>query len=138
VPNRLANNSLLEGLVFGARAADGMTAPLRTANLRESDVVAWPSAIRRPPTIDVPSADDVRTVMWQHCGLLRDGRGMEQAITRLEAWHALIGAAPRRMPTASSAGCGRCTVGLMIARAALRREEAAAATFARTFRIATT
>src|SRR6266550_8027446 len=42
--NRLASNSLLEGLVFGARAADAMTQPLRPAQLRasgSSDVVTW-------------------------------------------------------------------------------------------------
>jgi L-aspartate oxidase len=88
-------------------------------------VVAWPSDIRRPPTIDVPSADDVRTVMWQRCGLLRDGRGMEQAITCLEAWHALIRAAPASRDADREFRRVRSivTVGLMIARAALRREE---------------
>jgi len=123
--NRLASNSLLEGLVFGARAADAMTEPLRAPSLRETDVVAWPSDIPCPPMIDVPSADDVRTVMWQHCGLLRDGRGMEQAITCLEAWHALIAAAPASRDADREFRRVRSivTVGLMIARAALRREE---------------
>src|SRR5205823_5679244 len=82
--NRLASNSLLEGLVFGARAAEAMTEPLRVAKLRPSDVITWPPDNRRPPTIEIPSADDVRALMWRHCGLLRDGRGMEAAITRLE------------------------------------------------------
>ena len=101
--NRLASNSLLEGLVFGARAADAMTQPLRPAQLRSpgsSDVVTWSRDVRRPPTIEVPSADDVRGVMWRHCGLLREGRGMEQAITRLEAWYALVGGA--RTPPAAA------------------------------------
>jgi L-aspartate oxidase len=125
--NRLASNSLLEGLVFGARAADAMTQPLRPAHLRasgSSDVVTWSRDVRRPPTIEVPSADDVRGVMWRHCGLLREGRGMEQAIARLEAWYALVGA---RTPPAAALELHRVrsivTVGLLIARAALRREE---------------
>jgi L-aspartate oxidase len=126
--NRLASNSLLEGLVFGARAADAMTQPVRAAQLRSlisSDIVTWPRDLRRPPTIQVPSADDVRGVMWRHCGLLREGRGMEQAITRLEAWYALVSAA--RTARAADQGFRRVssilTVGLLIARAALRREE---------------
>ena len=125
--NRLASNSLLEGLVFGARAADAMTQSLRPAQLRASgpsDVVTWSRDVRRPPTIEVPSADDVRGVMWRHCGLLREGRGMEQAIARLEAWYALVGV---RTPPAAAPELHRVrsivTVGLLIARAALRREE---------------
>ena len=126
--NRLASNSLLEGLVFGARAADAMTQPVRAAQLRSlssSDIVTWPRDLRRPPTIQVPSADDVRGVLWRHCGLLREGRGMEQAITRLEAWYALVSAA--RTARAADQEFRRVssivTVGLLIARAALRREE---------------
>ena len=49
--NRLASNSLLEGLVFGARAADAMTEPLRAASLRATDVVdAGRLTVRRPPS----------------------------------------------------------------------------------------
>jgi len=123
--NRLASNSLLEGLVFGARAADAMTQPPRTASLRASDVVAWPSGARRPPSIEVSAADDVRALMWRDCGLLRDAHLMQAALTRLEAWHAIVRTVP------ASRLCDRefrrvrsiITVGLMIARAALRREE---------------
>jgi aspartate oxidase len=80
-------------------------------------------------------------VMWQHCGLLRDGRGMAQAITCLEAWHALIRAAPASRDADREFRRVRSivTVGLMIARGArCAARRAAAATFARTFRIATT
>jgi L-aspartate oxidase len=123
--NRLASNSLLEGLVFGARAADAMTAPLRAARLRESDVVAWATDARRPPSIEVPAVDDVRALMWRNCGLLRERHGMQAALTRLEAWRALVHGAPasrladrefRRVRSIVS-------VGLLVARAALRREE---------------
>ena len=88
--NRLASNSLLEGLVFGARAADAMTEPLRAACLRASDVVSWTPDARRPPTSSSRAADDVRALMWRNCGLLRDGHGMEAALTRLEAWHGIV------------------------------------------------
>jgi len=123
--NRLASNSLLEGLVFGARAADAMVGPLRAARLRESDVMTWPPDVRRPPSIDPPSADDVRGLMWRHCGLLRDGRGLDQVIARLDAWHALVRTAVQVRGTDRGLQRVRSivTVGLMIARAALRRTE---------------
>jgi L-aspartate oxidase len=123
--NRLASNSLLEGLAFGARAADAMTAPARAARLRHAEVVTWPPNARRPPTIEVPSADDVRGVMWRHCGLLRDGGGMADAIARLEAWYGAVRAArtARRADHEFRRVSSIVTVGLLIARAALRREE---------------
>jgi L-aspartate oxidase len=123
--NRLASNSLLEGLVFGARAADAMTDSLRKACLPESGAVTWPPAARRPPSIDVPAEDAVRALMWRNCGLLRDGHGMQAAITRLEAWHALVHAAPPSRVAEREFRRVRSIVGvgLMIARAALRREE---------------
>ena len=123
--NRLASNSLLEGLVFGARAADAMTEPLRAASLRASDVVSWTSDARRPPSIEVPAADDVRALMWRNCGLLRDGHGMQAALTRLEAWQGIVRTAPASRVADREFRRVRSivTVGLMIARAALRREE---------------
>jgi len=123
--NRLASNSLLEGLVFGARAADAMTAPARAARFGHAGVVAWPRDVRPPPTIEVPSADDVRRVMWRQCGLLRDGDGTADAIVRLEAWYAAVRAArsARRADQEFRRVSSIVTVGLLIARAALRREE---------------
>jgi L-aspartate oxidase len=122
--NRLASNSLLEGLVFGARAADAMTAPARAAQLRHADVVTW-TPVARPPTIDVPSADAVRGLMWRDCGLLREGCGIEQAIASLERWYTSVRAA--RTARVANHDFRRVssivTVGLLIARAALRRQE---------------
>jgi L-aspartate oxidase len=123
--NRLASNSLLEGLVFGARAADAMTEPIRAADLRRSTLVEWPPDTRRPPSIQMPTAEDVQGVMWRHCGLLREGRLIEQALTRLDAWHALVRNAPadRRTDAQFRRVSSIIAVGLLIARAALRRQE---------------
>jgi L-aspartate oxidase len=123
--NRLASNSLLEGLVFGARAADAMAAPISGARLPPTRVVEWPLDGRRAPTIQMPTAEDVQAVMWRHCGLLRDGRRIEESITRLEAWYALVrAAAPDRITDPQFRRVASIVaVGLMIARAARRREE---------------
>jgi len=123
--NRLASNSLLEGLVFGARAADGMREPLRAARLRGADVIAWQPDARRAPSIDAPAEADVRALMWRNCGLLREGHGMQAAITRLEAWQAVVrhASSSRADDQAFRRLTSIVAVGLMIARAALRREE---------------
>jgi L-aspartate oxidase len=123
--NRLASNSLLEGLVFGARAANAMTGTACAANLHRSTLIEWPPETRRPPSTQFPTAEDVQGVMWRHCGLLREGRLLEQALTHLEAWHALVRTAPAARATDPQFRCvsSLVSVGLMIARAALRREE---------------
>jgi len=119
--NRLASNSLLEGLVFGARAAKAMSAPLSDAELETSRVVAWRDDTRCHPNCDVPGIDAVRDLMWRCCGLIRSGVGLQQAVSQLEAWRAAI------MTSSADDDFRRgrtiVTVGLMIARAALRRQE---------------
>jgi L-aspartate oxidase len=60
--------------------------------------------------------------MWRHAGVLRERRALDRAVARLEGW---VGALTRART------CGHqfsrvdslATVGLLIARAALRREE---------------
>ncbi|HTI43571.1 MAG TPA: L-aspartate oxidase [Vicinamibacterales bacterium] len=123
--NRLASNSLLEGLVFGARAAYAMTEPLRCAKLRTQEVVSWAEGSRPVSGIDLPSSDDVRALMWSNCGLLRDRGRMETAIAQLETWHSLVQHAPESSISTREFRRLRSivTVGLLIARAAVRRQE---------------
>ena len=69
--NRLASNSLLEGLVFGARAAESMREE-RDAAVEE---IPEQSAIREGNAPLPPVEDVIRGLqqqMWEHAGLLRD------------------------------------------------------------------
>ncbi|MET4638179.1 L-aspartate oxidase [Mycetocola sp. 2940] len=83
--NRLASNSLLEGAVFGARAARA---------LDTDDVSAWPApprpvvTIARNPVSDAPpfSRAELQRVLWDAAGLLRDGAGLQHAAAILDAW----------------------------------------------------
>jgi L-aspartate oxidase len=132
--NRLASNSLLEGLVFGARAARAMLLPARAAAARPAHTVdvAAPHGSVRPPTEDA-----VRDLMWRHVGLLRDGAGLEHANATLACWWSALRAAGTLPNGAVPNGADRrqrrleaiVTVGLLIARAALRREESRGAHF---------
>ncbi len=116
--NRLASNSLLEGLVFGARAGEAMKSGVRP-----------PFGHLRVPGLDLAPADgrigdltptgitaaDARVVMWEHAGLFRTAEGLRTALRRL-------GAPTPREETS-------ITVGRLIATAALRREESRGAHF---------
>ena len=120
--NRLASNSLLEGLVFGARAADVMKGTTARAVLaaEPDEPFSQPDA-----GTTVPSASDVRDVMWRDAGLVRSRSGLAPLVQQLSSWRAAVS----RARTTSTGDrelrrvASLVTVGLLIARAALRREE---------------
>jgi L-aspartate oxidase len=137
--NRLASNSLLEGLVFGARAADAMQQPPRAAAARADRVPAAsaearslfqpspaPAAAggaRRVP--DLMTSDAVRALMWHSAGLFRSRRSLADAVARLDSAYEGDRAAVESTPLDSDAWrrFNLLTVAHLIARAALRREE---------------
>jgi L-aspartate oxidase len=132
--NRLASNSLLEGLVFGARAAMAMQEAPRAASLKPDRVWARSLGLearslglaeslsdsRQPAPGPQPlTRAEIRDLMWRRAGLFRDRAGLEEAVATLEAASAVVhpdtpdGQSLRRLTTVSR----------LIARAALRREE---------------
>ncbi|MCC7031660.1 MAG: L-aspartate oxidase [Acidobacteria bacterium] len=125
--NRLASNSLLEGLVFGARAAAAMQ-ERPYAGALAAQVRDWTDApadvLGDPAGPGAPGEDEIRRLMWDAVGLVRDGRGLEQAVTTLSSAIATLDTPP---PDGASEADWRrrslVTVGWLIARAALRRAE---------------
>ena len=119
--NRLASNSLLEGLVFGARAAQAMIAPLQQAQPFASGTELVPFSA----AADVPDAGRVRNLVWRHAGLVRTRGELQSAAAQLDGWRAAICRAREASPCARDLHTldSLVTVGFLIARAALRREE---------------
>ncbi|HEV3217457.1 MAG TPA: L-aspartate oxidase [Vicinamibacterales bacterium] len=126
--NRLASNSLLEGLVFGARAGQAMAGSASTAKLpapvfREASTSAATMPERRMPPLD---EEDIRALMWKSVGLFRDRDSLLEAVDLLQSQQAAL---ERRL--ADNPGMGHeawrlaslITVAALIARSALRREE---------------
>ena len=86
--NRLASNSLLEGLVFGARVARAL-ARERSAASHPLNAGAW-----APPTARAPHREPgrmlppavrrrIRTLMWKLAGVVRSASGLAEAVDRL-------------------------------------------------------
>jgi L-aspartate oxidase len=120
--NRLASNSLLEGLVFGARAAEAMRGPVERSSLCRAPE---PVTLRAPGSSLPARSDDVRDVMWRHVGLVRTREGLEDAVARLGEWSSAVEhvLASRSMDRDHRTLASLVLVGLLIAIAALRRQE---------------
>ncbi len=122
--NRLASNSLLEGLVFGARAAEAMQGPRHTPESKPDRVLAGEAeaAPAGELTLDIP---EIRDLMWRNAGLFRTGRGLQEAFNRLSAAYDVA----RRTIEARASDAAEwrrfnlLTVARLIAGAALRRQE---------------
>lgn len=129
--NRLASNSLLEGLVFGARAAEAMAGPLKDAALFARLPPGYGEAARRAtgakatPKPCVPDPFEVRDLMWRHAGLVRSQADLELAVFTLDAWRSVVVDAREAAPADRELRrvANLVTVGSLVARAALRRTE---------------
>jgi L-aspartate oxidase len=135
--NRLASNSLLEGLVFGARAGraavtdhsedtfactdetlvaeranDGGQGEKKNADADADRAVEASAA--RVGEIALAVKKRVRRLMWERVGILRSRQSLMRALTEFEQ----IGRARLRQPSRNF-----LTVATVIARCALRREE---------------
>jgi L-aspartate oxidase len=129
--NRLASNSLLEGLVFGARAGEAMVRWRKDGDWPRSTTLLPSTFDVRRATRDVSSLDRidvsaVRELMWRSVGLFRDGARLALAVHELDArWRAISSVLDDGVVTDRDGilTASVLTVGRLMARAALRREE---------------
>jgi L-aspartate oxidase len=125
--NRLASNSLLEGLVFGARAAKTMREELREGGhhaAAEHPHVQPASDNAAASTSDV--VQQIRDLMWREVGIVRTGSQLKRAIHELqklrEGW-------PQPMNRAGCEAANIHQVAMLIAKSALAREESRGAQY---------
>jgi L-aspartate oxidase len=133
--NRLASNSLLEGLVFGARAAGSAAEYARRMS---------PTGKIAPPPSPSPSRGEgkgegeivldrekllnsLRRLMWMRVGIIRNRDGLLSALAQLEKWEErLKGRCQTRRELEIQ---NMVTVGRLVATAALQREHSLGAHF---------
>jgi L-aspartate oxidase len=115
--NRLASNSLLEGLVFGARAGEAAAQDSGQWSVVSGQIGGNASVDvlgDARSAISTAVKKRVKRVMWERVGILRDRESLQRAISEFE-----------QIEKASLSTSSRnfVTLALLVARAALWREE---------------
>ncbi|CAN5391146.1 L-aspartate oxidase [soil metagenome] len=85
--NRLASNSLLEGLVFGHRAALALAEEAKTAKRKPlGDVPDWDvgtAAMSEEAVVITQNWDELRRLMWNYFGIVRSDSRLRRAGRRI-------------------------------------------------------
>jgi L-aspartate oxidase len=112
--NRLASNSLLEGLVFGARAGEAAAAD--STDLAVSGSAASPESSNghRDNNISTAVKKRVKRLMWERVGIIRDRDSLQRAIREFDQIS---------KSNLSNSSRNFVTLAMLAARAALWREE---------------
>jgi succinate dehydrogenase / fumarate reductase flavoprotein subunit len=89
--NRLGGNSLVETLVFGRRAGEAAAqfslereSQLRSRRVIDEAHAEIDSLIHNGTELSRALQRQVRDIMWEHCGVVRDASAMEQALGMLD------------------------------------------------------
>ncbi|GAA0519908.1 MULTISPECIES: L-aspartate oxidase [Streptomyces] len=130
--NRLASNSLLEGLVFAERIAEDITAaegPARPAATAEQPYTGAPGAPGEAPLLASEARYEIQHIMTHGAGVLRSAESLARAADRLEGVHDAAAAQLRRDGKTAEPGVETWEatnlhlVARVLVAAALRREE---------------
>jgi L-aspartate oxidase len=112
--NRLASNSLLEGLVFAERVARDV------ASVPEGSGVPRRARWKVPALEDrgaaQVAADEIRTIMWERVGIDRNARDLEAGLRALAALR-------QRLEPGATEEANMVDTALLIAKGALARQE---------------
>jgi L-aspartate oxidase len=115
--NRLASNSLLEGLVFGARAGEAAnidSSKFKVPSSKPTNEQLGTWDLEPGTSISTAVRKRVKRVMWERVGILRDKVSLQRAIREFEQ------IASSKLSTSSR---NFVTLASLVAKAALWREE---------------
>ncbi|HTT73753.1 MAG TPA: L-aspartate oxidase [Thermoplasmata archaeon] len=119
--NRLASNSLLEGLVFGERVARQLVHPVPHGPAAPGRMVTIPIGPGEGHAEEPDAIEEVRSTLWDDVGIVRNATGLRSAVDTLDRLRRRVEPAQERElpgPIALAA-----TTASLIARAALTRTE---------------
>lgn len=127
--NRLASNSLLEGLVFGALAAEAMQAAGQSAH-EKGKATAIEPAVKTDIAVVETWIAELRKMMWQDAGLLRDAAGLKRAQAKLDS---MMRSIPRGYSRRAVEARSLYTIASVIVASATAREESRGAHYRNDF-----
>ena len=136
--NRLASNSMLEGLVFGIRTVRAAMRSVQDSDAEPGAPHAPRTHIANPIPSDNFSNDELdeakkqlQSAMWRGVGLVRDERGLGETMSVINALYGKFGHPGPRRNAIELANMIECA--WLITRAALERHESRGAHFRRDF-----
>jgi len=122
--NRLASNSLLEAMVYGAHAGEAaareaaqMNDTFRALPLENGQVAPCSQPL---DLVDIRNA--LKSLMWRSMGVRRDAEGLSEALDNIDHWRRYVLAAQFPRPSGWELQNMLCVARLMIV-SALQREE---------------
>ncbi len=122
--NRLASNSLLEGLVFAERVAQDIASVARLPRVPRAEAWRVPELTDRGAA--QVAADTIRALMWEFAGIDRSAEGLRTCLARLDD---LV----KRLPVGATEEANMLESARLIAEAALLRRESRGGHFRRDF-----
>jgi L-aspartate oxidase len=122
--NRLASNSLLEGLVFAERVARDMGTLSRIPRFPRK--AEWRVPVLHDRGAAQVAADAVRVLMWDYAGIDRTAKGLRTCVERLDDLVA-------RLPEGATEEANMIQTAELVAMAALMRRESRGGHFRRDF-----
>jgi len=118
--NRLASNSLLEGLVFGKRAGSAATRFVAENGIEFDQIrISWQETTPGEEIEVERTIDEIRDLMWGAAGIIRDGPTMQRVLEYLNG----LNYTPRDMKREAFELCNMLRNSRLILHAALRRTE---------------
>ncbi|MDD5339272.1 MAG: L-aspartate oxidase [Dehalococcoidales bacterium] len=127
--NRLASNSLLEAIVFSKRIIERTVSktkekPPKTETVKDTYVSLAERPI--PKVLPPPNLTTLQQLFWDHAGIIRDKRGLSEAVGILAGWqHSL----PKPTDQSSYELSNLVLTGRLLVEAADIREESRGAHF---------
>ncbi|MCL2282672.1 MAG: L-aspartate oxidase [Fibromonadales bacterium] len=86
--NRLASNSLLESVVFALRACEKMSEPRFTGFKDSQDYKL--STLNSQLSTFSKQKKEIRTIMWEHCGIVRSMSGLKIGLEKLRKFDGIL------------------------------------------------
>lgn len=124
--NRLASNSLLEGLVFGARVGEAVSrlSPAPSIKKLYSEPAASAPA---PPEEYLLVQKELRETMWNNVGIIRSGSSIQKGIKKWKEWRWVLASPALSRPAMETRNMLWLSAALM--ESAFRRKESIGAHF---------